>query len=163
MDAAPARRLYLDTVIAPARSLPRRGFAILMGVFIAVNSGLGVLFLRMGAAPIPIFLGLDVAAVSIAFAANYRHARRSERVQVSAEEVRVVRERGGRAETVWTSPTAFTRVALEQTGRYGLQVRLILSRRRLSVGAALGPIEREALAQALQDAIHAARAERHPL
>jgi uncharacterized membrane protein len=161
MDAAPVARLYLDTVIAPVRSLPRRGFAILMGVFIALNLGLGLLFLRMGAAPVPIFLGIDVAAVSIAFAVNYRHARRSERVQVSAEEVRVERERGGRVETVWTSPTAFTRVGLEQTGRYGLQVRLILSRRRLAVGDALGPLEREALAQTLQDAIRAARAERH--
>ena len=161
MDAAPAARLYLDREIAPSRSLPPKGFAILMGVFIALNLSLGLLFLHMGAAPVPIFLGLDVAAVSIAFAANYRHGRRRERVQVSAEQVRVLREQRGRLETVWESPSAFTRVALEQTGGQGLQVRLSVSGRRLTVGAVLGPLEREHLAEALQAAIHAARAERH--
>ena len=162
MDAAPAARLYLDTVIAPARSLPRTGFAILMGVFIVLNLGLGAMFLRMGASPIPIFLAIEVAAISFAFAANYRRAWRNERVQVSAEAVRVVRERGGRIETLWTSPTAFTRVGVDKTDRDGLRVRLMLSDRRFALGEALGPLEREALAQALRDAIHAARAERHP-
>ena len=82
--------------------------------------------------------------------------------QPSAEEVRVVRERSGGLETVWTSPTAFTRVGVQQTGRYGLQVRLMLSNRRYAVGAFLGPKERGDLAEALQQAIKAARAERHP-
>jgi len=159
MDAA---RLYLDAEIAPSRSLPMKGFAILMGVIVALNLGVGTMFLLMGAAPIPIFLGLDVAAISIAFAANYRQAHRRERVQVSAEEVRVVRERAGRVETVWTSPTAFTRVGVQQTGRYGLQVRLMLSGKRYAIGAVLGPKERGELAEALERAIQAARAERHP-
>jgi len=162
MDAAPAARLYLDAEIAPVRSLPVKGFAILMGVILTLNLGVGTMFLLMGAAPIPIFLGLDVAAISIAFAVNYRQAHRRERVQVSAEEVRVVRERGGRAETVWTSPTAFTRVGVQQTGRYGLQVRLMLSDKRYPIGAVLGPKERGDLAEALEQAIQASRAERHP-
>jgi uncharacterized membrane protein len=82
-------------------------------------------------------------------------------VQVSADEVRVVREQGGTSRTLWTSPTAFTRVDLEETGRYGAQVCLKLSGRRLAIGAALGPREREGLAQAVDQAIRSARAERH--
>ena len=71
------------------------------------------------------------------------------------------RERGSRADTVWTSPTAFTRVGIEQTGRYGAQVRLMLSGRRLTIGSFLGPKERVGLAEAVEQAIRSARAERY--
>ncbi len=117
MDAAPAARLYLDAVVAPTRSLPARGFLILIGVFTAMNLVVGTLMFALGARPVPIFLGIDVVAVCIAFFVSYRQARRRERVQVTAAEVRVLREHGETVETLWTSPTAFTRVAMEETGR----------------------------------------------
>ena len=63
MDAAPATRLYLDTVIVPTRSLPVKGFAILFGVLAAANLLVGALFFALGAWPAPIFLGLDLLAV----------------------------------------------------------------------------------------------------
>ena len=160
MDAAPAARLYLDTVIAPTRSLPVKGFAILFGLLLAANLLIGTLFFALGAWPAPIFLGLDLVAVGIAFGVNYRQARSSERVQISADQVRVVREAGARSRTVWASPTAFTRVALEHSGRYGAQVRLKLSGQRLTIGSVLGPKEREDLAEAVDQAIRSARAER---
>ena len=160
MDAAPAARLYLDTVIAPVRSLPVKGFAILFGLLLAANLLIGTLFFALGAWPAPVFLGLDLVAVGIAFGVNYRQARSTERVQISAQQVRVVREAGASSRTVWTSPTAFTRVALEHSGRYGAQVRLMLSGKRLTIGAVLGPKEREDLAEAVDNAIRSARAER---
>jgi uncharacterized membrane protein len=155
--------LYLDTVIAPTRSLPVKGYAVLMGVLVAINLAAGVIFFLMGAAPVPVFLGVDVAAVSIAFAVSYGQARRRERVQVSADEVRVLHEHGEASEMIWTSPTAFTRVALEKTGRHGVEVRLRQSARRLTIGQVLGPREREGLADAVDKAIRSARAERHPV
>ena len=79
---------------------------------------------------------------------------------MSAEQVRVVREIGTAAQTVWASPTAFTRVALEHSGRYDAQVRLMLSGKRLTIGSVLGPREREGLAEAVDQAIRSARAER---
>ena len=160
MDAAPAARLHLDEVIVANRSLSRGGFFVVIGVVIALNLVVGTLFLAMGAWPAPIFLGLDVLAVWLAFRASYRQARSCERVQVTADQVRVVREAGRRSLTVWTSPTAFTRVALEQTGRYGAQVRLMLSGKRLTIGQMLGPRERALLAKAVDQAIREARAER---
>ena len=160
MEAAPAARLYLDTVIAPVRSLPVKGFAILFGVLLAANLLIGTLFFALGAWPAPIFLGLDLLAVGLAFRANYRQARSRERVQVSAEQVRVVREASASSLTVWTSPTAFTRVALEHSGRYGAQVRLTLSGKRVTIGSVLGPKAREDLAEAVDQAIRSARAER---
>jgi uncharacterized membrane protein len=163
MDARPDPRLYLDTVIAPTRSLPAKGYAVLMGVLVAINLFAGTVFFLIGAAPVPIFLGVDVAAVSIAFAVSYGQARRRERVQISAEEVRVLREDGAEIDTIWTSPTAFTRVALETTGHHGCEVRLRQSARRLTIGQVLGPREREGLAVAVDQAIRRARAERHPV
>ena len=121
----------------------------------------GAVFFLMGATPVPLFLGVDVAAISVAFSMSYRRASRGERVQVTSDQVRVLREHGDSADVLWTSPTAFTRVALEPSGRYGLQVSLRLSGKRLAIGAALSPQEREGLARAVDDAIRRARAERH--
>ncbi len=153
-------RLYLDAVIAPNRSLPLTGLWVLLGALTFVNLVVGTMFLVMGAWPAPIFLGLDVLAIAVAFWVSYRQGRPRERVQVSADHVRVMRDNGGEARTVWTSPTAFTRVDLEETGRHGLQVRLRLSGKRVTIGGVLSPPEREDLAEAVERAIRSARAER---
>jgi uncharacterized membrane protein len=152
--------LYMDATITPNRSLSRRGFKLLMGVLIAVNLFSAVMFWRMGAIPVPIFLGADVLAVFVAFQVSFRAARLSERVQVSAEEIRVRYEAPNAGRTVWTSPTAFTGVSLEDIGAHGSRVRLLLSGRKLTVGAALSPKERVAFGRALEAAVQRARSER---
>ena len=161
MDPASPARLHLDEVIARKPSLGKRGFFVLIAVLVCVNLGVGVMFVMMGAPPIPVFLGLDVLAVWLAFRASYRQSLRRERVQVSADEVRVIREEGDRAETVWASPTAFTRVALEPRGRYAPEVAIRLSRKAVTVGRSLGPKQRSELAQAIETAIRSARSERY--
>lgn len=162
MDAAPAARLYLDEVIAPTRSLPKQGFIVLLSLVILVNVMVGTMFVLMGAGPIPIFLGLDVLAVLIAFRVSYARARSRERVQVTADQVRVLREGKAGTRELWASPTAFTRVDLDRSGRHGAVLRLALSGKRLVIAEALGPRQREALAGVLDKAIREARAERHP-
>ena len=152
--------LYMDAVITPNRSLSKRGFAVLMGVLIAINLAMAGFFLSIGALPVPIFLGLDVLGVWIAFRVNYRAAGQAERVQVSADEVRVLYQLGRAARTIWTSPTAFTRVAVDGD-EDEQRVRLHLSGKVLTVARALSPGERAAFAEALQRAIGKARAERH--
>jgi uncharacterized membrane protein len=160
MDA-PAARLHLDAVIAPTRSLPRKGLFILLGLVLVVNLAVGTGFVLMGAAPVPIFLGLDVLGIGLAFWASNRQAKTRERVLVTAEQVTVLHEGRHGARTVWSSPTAFTRVQLDETGRYGAEVRLTLSGKRLTIGRVLGPKERAGLAETIDDAIRAARAERY--
>ena len=162
MDAAPDARIHLDTVITPERSLSMTGFKVLLGALILANLIIGVFFLALGAWPAPIFLGLDVLGVFVAFRVSYRRAATRERVVVTADRVQVLRELAGKAREVWNSPTAFTRVELERTDRYGPQVRLALSRQRRLIGQTLGPKEREELAEALEAAIGRARSERHP-
>jgi uncharacterized membrane protein len=156
-----AAALYMDAVLTPNRSLPKRGFYVLIGVLVVVNVAVGALFVSMGALPVPIFLGLDVLGVILAFRANYRGARQAERVQVTADHVRVLYQMGRHARTVWSSPTAFTRVAVEAPGQHEAQVRLRLSDRSLVLAAALSPAERCDFAAALEEAIRQARAERH--
>jgi uncharacterized membrane protein len=155
-------RLHLDAVLTPTRSLPRSGLFVLLGVLGLFNLLVAVLFLTMGAWPAPIFLGVDFLGVLLAFQLSYRQARRRERVQVSADEVRVVHEVGAQTRTVWRSPTAFTRVLVEAKGQPEVRVILALSRRRLVVAGQVSPQERTAFADTLLDAIRSAKSERYP-
>jgi uncharacterized membrane protein len=158
MDA----RLHLDAVLMPTRSLSRTGLYVVLGTLGLFNLLVAVLFFVMGAKPVPIFLGLDFLAVLLAFHLSYRQARRRERVQVSADEVRVVHEVGAQKRTVWRSPTAFTRVEVEAKGQPEVRVTLALSRRRLVVAGQVSPQERADFADALEAAIRSARSERYP-
>lgn len=152
--------LYMDATITPNRSLSPRGFALLLTALVAINGATATMFWIAGAWPVPVFLGLDVLAVFVAFKVSYRAARLSERVQVSADEVRVRYEAPNAARTVWTSPTAFTGVALEDVDAHHSRVRLTLSGRKLTVGRALSPKERMAFGRALESAVQRARSER---
>ncbi len=155
--------LYMDARLAPTRSLSKRGFAWLFGLLIAVNLAMAAFVIALRAFPVPFFLGLDVLGVWLAFRASYRGASgQAERVQVSADEVRVSHEIGRHSRTVWRSPTAFTRVAVEAPGESETRVRLQLSGRSLTLAHALSPVERTDFARALEAAIRAARAERYP-
>jgi uncharacterized membrane protein len=153
--------LYMDAVITPNRSLPRAGFYWLIGILVASNLIMAAFFVAMGALPVPVFLGLDVLGVFIAFRVSYARGRLAERVRVSAEEVQVAYETQGRSRTVWRSPTAFTAVAVERAGQHEARVRLRLSGQRLTVARALSPKERGEFADALERAIQKARAERY--
>jgi uncharacterized membrane protein len=156
-----AARLYMDATLTLNRSLSPRGFKVLFGLVVTANVLFAVFLLVLGAWPAPMFLGLDVLAVWIAFRASFRAAERAERVQVSAEEVRVMHEDGQRRRTVWRSPTAFTRVDFQTLGEHDTRVRLLLSGRAFTLAKSLGPHERSKFANALQDAILQARAERY--
>ena len=153
--------LHLDAVLRPNRSLPRRGLFILLGLLAAFNLITATfMVLALHAAPIPFFLGLDFLAVALAFRASYRQGRQAERVQVTADEVRVLHELGAHRRTVWTSPTAFTRVSLDGEAE-DARVRLLLSGRSLTLARQLSPKERADFGQALDAAVRRARAERH--
>lgn len=152
--------LYMDAVITPHRSLSAAGFTLLMAGLVLVSGVVSILFYTAGAKVVPVFLGLDVLGLYVAFRLNYRSAGTAERVQVTAEEVRVLHERGRLRRTVWRSPTAFTRVDLEDGGEHEARVRVRLSDRRLTVGAALSPAERVDFAEALRAAVNLALSER---
>jgi uncharacterized membrane protein len=150
---------YMDAVIKPNRSLSQRGVIVLIGVITAANCMSALMWLRIGANVVPFFLGADVLAVVVAFAASFHSGRQVERVQVSAYDIRITRETPKASAVVWESPTAFTRVNVEKDEEDGrvIACRLSLSGRETAVAAALSPKERAAFAQALETAIWRAK------
>jgi uncharacterized membrane protein len=153
------RGLYMDAVITPNRSLSERGFVVLISIVTLANLAAAFVFLRMGATFVPIFLGVDVLAILVAFTVSFRQALRRERVQVSQSDVVVTVETPKASRVVWESPTAFTRVSVvrdEFDGRV-VGLRLALSGRETAVADALSPGERAAFAEALEEAIWRAR------
>jgi len=153
-----AATLYMDAEIKPNRSLSRRGFVILISVITAANVASAIVFVSLGAHLIPVFLGLDLMAVVIAFLASFRSGRVVERVQVSAAAVKVTYEAGREVRLVWDSPTAFTRVSTDRDEENRcLVLRLALSGKERAVAAALSPGERGEFAKALEQAIWRAR------
>ena len=82
-------------------------------------------------------------------------------MQVTHDEVRVIREKASGSHTLWTSPTAFTRIEVDKDAGRVARVRVRLRARSLAVGAALGPKELAEFARRLQAAISRALAERH--
>lgn len=151
-------KLYLDAEIRPNRSLTNRGFLILIGLITAVNLASGLMFLSLGAPLVPVFLGLDVLAVTVAFLASFRAAKVIERVRVSSYHVRVTREAGDDVRLLWESPTIFTRVTTERDDEDRVTaLHLGLSGRTTAIAAALGPRERGEFARTLEDAIWQAK------
>lgn len=158
----PAARLYMDATITPNRALSPRGFAVLMSAVVGLDLLIAAYLIAIGAFPVPVFLLVGATGLFIAFRVLFRRqAGFSERVQVSAAEVRVrwVSPRGERDR--WRSPTAFTRVSVEKGEREATRVRLAVSRERMFVGQALSPKERATFGEALQAAIAEARAARY--
>lgn len=158
-----AAALHFDAVITPNRSLSPRGFRILIGVMLAINLATGAVFLSIGALPVPLFLGLELLGVFLAFKVNYRGGGVSERVQVSADSVTVLRHtphgRQPGQQVVWRSATAFTKVEVSQD-QDDVHLGLAISGRRRPIGQALSPQERLDLGRALERAIVSARSER---
>jgi uncharacterized membrane protein len=152
--------VYMDAEIRPNRSLSERGFIILIAVVTIANCVSAAVFLAMGATFVPIFLGVDLLAVIVAFLTSFRAQRNVERVQVTAREVRVTHETPRWSRLVWESPTAFTRVRVETEDERAVALKLMLSGREAVVAAALSPRERAEFAKALERAIWQARRER---
>ena len=146
----------------PNGSLSRRGMWIVLGVIAAFN-GLTVAFLLIiGAYPVPIFVGLDLVGLGVAFAViEHRRKTHYELLRVSSDAVEVMRRQGGVARSVWSTPPAFTRVMLDTTDEDAPQLSLISSGRVLGIGSGLGADRRRRLAAELQVAISLAKNERY--
>jgi len=154
--------LYMDALIKPNRPLTKRGLRVVMGVTIALACIPGLIFWFMGAWMAPMFVGLDVVGLYIALRVSQRIGQ-VERVRVSSETVEVIAEQAdGKRRALWSSPTHFTRVDVAGYG-HETRVRLRLSRKAVTVAAALSPDERRDFGGALEAAIRKARAERYPL
>ncbi|MDB5862134.1 MAG: hypothetical protein JWQ76_5823 [Ramlibacter sp.] len=147
-----------SALLTPHRSLNRTGFLVLMGFVCTVSFAAGLAFLLMGAWPVLGFFGLDVLAIYWAFRINFRHARASEEISVTASELRVRRisHRGHVVE--WVHNPLWVQLDQKADAEFGIEKLYLLSRgRRVSIASFLGPDEKASFAKALTAALVAAK------
>ena len=144
-------------LLTPHRSLSPAGFVALMAALVVVSFIAGVAFLLMGAWPVFGFFGLDVLLIYIAFRLNYRSGRVRETVELTPTRFTLTRVHpSGRQERFELNPY-WARVRLREwrDGRTALSV--VAQGRELTFARFLTDRERRDLAEALKEALLAAR------
>jgi uncharacterized membrane protein len=145
-------RLFFDAVLHPYRSLPPRGFVVVMAVLSGASLIAGATCVLVGAWPVFGFFGVDVALVYLAFRASYRSARQREYIRLTERSLDVERVSiHGERSHVRFEP-AWLRVADEGSEHNGA-VTLSSHGRKVAVGRFLAPAERLQFAAALRDAL----------
>jgi uncharacterized membrane protein len=161
-DIAEPRRVFFERVLLPYRSLPPRGFNILMLVLTGVSVVVGIAFVSLGAWPVCGFFGLDVGLVYLAFRLSYRSARQRETVRLAEEELTVERVgvRGDRH--FWCFQPFWVRVIFEERPDESSRLALASHGKVLPIGTFLPlPVRRE-VATTLRDALARWRAALNP-
>jgi uncharacterized membrane protein len=157
-DPDNAQPKLFSALLTPHRSLSRTGFLVLMAFLSIVSFAAGLAFLLMGAWPVLGFFGLDVLVVYWAFRINFRHAKATEEISVTASELRVrrVSHRGHVVE--WVLNPLWVQLDQKIHAEFGIEKLYLVSRgRRVSVASFLGAEEKASFAKALTVALHAAR------
>ena len=148
-----------SATLRPHRSLGRRGMALLITAIGGLSLSIGTYVWWIGAWPVVGFVGLDVAAVALAFHLNARAARAFEEVEVTRAAI-IVRKvtASGRSQELRFNPQ-WARLDVEKLEDEGVvRVTLRMRDRRVPVGAFLNPRDRETFARALSAALATARA-----
>lgn len=152
MSATEAASVFFDARLQPYRSLPPRGFGIVMAVLGGASFAMSVGCVMLGAWPVTGFFGLDVALVYFAFRASYRSARKIEHVRLTARDLTVERigVRGDRRH--WRFEPIWARLVFEEIDEDENRLSVTSHGKRLALGAFLSPIERRRLYKELTDA-----------
>jgi uncharacterized membrane protein len=151
-----------ERVLLPHRSLPPRGFHVLMLLLGLVSLAVGIAFVSIGAWPVFGFFGLDVAALYLAFRISYRRARQREVLRLAGGDFTVERIGVSGERAVWRFQPFWLRVVLEE--RSDASNRLIVAShgRSLVIGDFLPPATRRELADTLKAALARWRAALNP-
>jgi uncharacterized membrane protein len=162
-DAIPApSRIFFERVLLPYRSLPPRGFNLLMLVLGAISLAVSVAFVTIGAWPVCGFFGLDVLLVYVAFRLSYRSARQRETLRLAEKEFTVERVgiRGDRRS--WSFQPFWLRVVYEEHPDQSNRLSLTSHGQSLAIGTFLpAPVRRE-VAGSLREALARWRAALNP-
>jgi len=154
-DAQPE---LFSALLTPHRSLNRTSFLVVMAFISVVSFAAGFAFLLMGAWPVLGFFGLDVLAIYWAFRINFRRAKASEEILVTPSELRLrrVSHRGHVVEFVFNP--LWVRLDRKTHAEFGIEKLYLVSKgRRVGVASFLGADEKASFANALVEALQAAR------
>jgi uncharacterized membrane protein len=158
----PPDAFFFERVLLPHRSLPRRGFHVLMLLLGLVSLAVGIGFVAIGAWPIFGFFGLDVAALYLAFRLSYRSARQREVVRLAGDDFTVERVSIYGERTEWRFQPFWLRIILEERADRSNRLVVASHGRSLVIADFLGPPMRRELAHSLSAALNAWRAALNP-
>lgn len=150
---APFGGLSFERVLLPHRSLPPRGFHLLMLLLGLISLAVGIGFVSIGAWPVMGFFGLDAALVYLAFRFNYRSARRSETIRLAGDAFTVERVSVRGERRVWLFQPFWLRVILEERGDEWNRLLVTSHGRSLVIGDIVTPTVRRELAQSIREAL----------
>lgn len=145
--------VFFDATLTPSRSLDARGFAILMGVVVAFNAFSAWRMASLGGWPILPFLGLDVAAIFLAFLVNYRSGRQVERIRLDQRALTVAHRGPGGEARDWSFEPSWVKVAFDERARPSGRVTITANGKGVAVAEFLSPRERREVVAALKDAL----------
>ena len=152
-EAGPEPILHYETVLRPHRSLPPRGFLILMLAIAGVSFVTGVAFVAMGAWPVTGFFGLDVLLLYGAFRLSYRSGRVRETVRLAGDDLTVERTSVRGEVRTWRFQAFWLRLRLIEQGAERNRLLLRSHGRELAIGGFLTAEERRSLAAEINDAL----------
>jgi uncharacterized membrane protein len=146
-------RVFFERVLSPHRSLPARGFHLLMGALGLISLAVGIGFVSIGAWPVIGFFGLDVGLVYLAFRLNYRSARQTETLRLAGDAFTVERVgvRGERRS--WQFQPFWLRIVIEERPDASNRLLVASHGRSLVIGDFVSPATRRELAVTIREAI----------
>lgn len=139
--------------LRPHRSLPLRGFAVVMAVLAVASFLIGVGFVLRGAWPVTPFFGLDIGLVYLAFRLSYRSARQREHLRLTEKALTLERIDVYGARQRWRFQPFWLRVIFEERDAESNRLSLASHGKSVAIGAFLGPAERRKVAVALKAAL----------
>ncbi|MGH7088893.1 MAG: DUF2244 domain-containing protein [Stellaceae bacterium] len=148
---------FLDAVLRPYRSLPRRGFRLMMLGLASIGIGVGIAAVLAGAWPIVGFFALDVALVYLAFRLSYRSARQHECVRLTEKALTVERVSVAGARRLFRFEPYWARVRFAESEETN-SLSIGSHGRTLVLGSFLAPEARCSFARQLADALKRWRA-----
>jgi uncharacterized membrane protein len=154
--------IFFERVLLPHRSLPPRGFRIVMLLLGLLGLVVGIVFVSIGAWPVCGFFGLDVALLYLAFRLSYRSARQRETLRLAGHQFTVERLSIGGERRLWRFQPFWLRIVLEERADQSNRLLLTSHGRSLAVGDFLAPPLRRELAANLRDALTRWRAALNP-
>jgi len=154
--------IFYERVLLPHRSLPPRGFRVMMLLLGVLSVIVGVVFVSLGCWPVFGFFGLDVLAIYIAFRLSYRSARQREILRLEAEDFTVERIDIYGERRAWRFRPFWLRVELEERSDESNRLFLASHGKRFAIADFLGSPMRRELAQSLAAAFARWRAALNP-
>jgi uncharacterized membrane protein len=150
-------RVFFDAIVQPNRPLSSTGLALVVGGVGIISFVAGVLFALRGAWPITPFFGADVLLLGLALRASVRASRRYEHLVLTSDVLTIERISAKGDVTRQEINPYWLRVDHDDPELLGAELALVAGRQRWVVGSFLGAEERLSLAEALRNALRAAR------